>query len=208
MNVFFIILLTFALSEGNPKDNPKYKPFLYFSIAQSVSLDMQDIYSLYPSLGMGISSDFAPHKSFRIGLDFIYDRGSIWDSEHETKKEVDLTVLSLESGWQFGTTPYQSADFYCGAGLIFASGMEYFPYTGAGSTSDKRYNGVGLGAFVIIGSHLVPLGNYSIGIEGKLRLLRLLVSNKDWWQDYWYTYERYYIDLSGISLAITLGRWP
>jgi len=209
MSTLFIILLTFLISEENIKANPKYKPIFYFSISQSISPDMQDIYGLYPSIGVGISSDFAPHKSFILGLDLIYDRGSVWDYEKEFNKEVDLTVLSLEAKWHFGTTPYHGANYYWGGGLILATGMEYIPYADRwGSPSGKSYSGLGLGALLFIGSHLQRLGDYSLGIEGRLKFLGILVSGKDWWEEYWYTYDRYSINLSGLSLVITLERWP
>jgi len=207
MGLLFIILIASMSQEGKQSANPKYKPILHFSIAQSISPDMQDIYGLYPSLGIGISTDFAPYKSVIIDLDLTYDIGSVWDYEHEFKKEVDLIVLSLGASWQFGTTPYENANYYWGAGLILAAGMEYIPYADRwGTPSGKRYNGVGLGTLLVIGSHLERLGNYWLGIEGRLRFLSILVSNKDWKQDYWYTYDRYYINLSGLSLVITLGR--
>ncbi len=175
-------------------------PGFDLSINKSFTGDMQEIYNILPSVGIGISMTLSPNRAFRTAADFIYGRGEVSDYPPDTEFRgyTDLAALTLETSWEFSAPFFERKNFYYGIGPVLGLGSERIPASDTSATITTRTNwGVGLGGVVFLGARLIPLGKWSIGVESGIRFLAIPVRNE---------WGRYPIDLSGLSLSLTVGR--
>lgn len=175
-------------------------PDFHISINQYLTGDMQEMYNISPSVGGGISIPLSSNRAFRITADFIYDRGEVSDYSPDAgfRGNSDLTAVMLETSWEFSAPFFERKNFYYGIGPVLGVGSERIPASDTSATITTRTNwGTGLGAVVFLGARLVSFSKWSVGVKSGIRFLALPVRNE---------WGRYPIDLSGLALALTIGR--
>jgi hypothetical protein len=170
--------------------------FLFFIVInQPLAQDMRDIYNLSPSAGGGIYFALAPNRSFRTNLEIMYDKGEVRDYWGH-KSSSHLMALFLETGFEIGATPYEHRGPYLGGGTLLGIGSESVPTADTlGNITQQGHSGAALGVVFFMGAHLIPWGKWSFGFESKIRLLSIPVQD-------------YELNLSGLSIGLTLRRWP